>query len=503
MRTWLVGSLVCFAGIAVAGGVFIACDNAGSCDFHRCDPPFDGGHAGVPGCETLDKDPKDNPACIHDEIGVFVSPFGVNTNLGTQASPVASIAVALEKVGTVKKRIYICDGTYSGPVTISARSVSLYGGFQCAGGSWKIADGASVIIESPDATPALLVDHTANPITIADLTFKSKAATAPGGSSIAGRVTESKDVAFKRVTFAAEAGAEGVAGEPQGKYDQPAPNGNNGASGGGVSRNTCPAGMAASVGGAGGAVGADGGSGEPKLDEYPPGYTGAGGDVNRAGCGGPALPGAFGAGGAAGGGASIPGVLTGQGWGPQSGERGGNGRTAQGGGGGAGYTQIGGGGGAGGCGGLGGTSGGAGGSSIALLVFQTKVTLDACTLQASDGKSGGKGGAGQVGQLGSALKGVGVGTDSCDGALGESAARGRWWRWRRRFVARTRLQRHQARDRRRRGDGSRYEPARATRRKGAGRTWRGKGEGRQGVGSAEPGGAGRRRPGVERRGQGH
>ncbi len=201
-------------------------------------------------------------------------------------------------------------------------------------------------------------------------------------------------------------------------------NGNDasGATGGKLKSHTCPGGMT-TIGGIGGSAAPGGQNG---TDGQPPLGGGQGGDKSKVcGAGGGGLPGATPPATPAAAGATTLGTLTSTGWTPANGTDGATGSPGQGGGGGASTaTAGGGGGGAGGCGGAGGPGGQGGGASIALLLLDTPLTLDATiTLTTKDAGKGGDGVVGQAGQVEFGFNGVGT-PPACQGGNGAPGADG-------------------------------------------------------------------------------
>ncbi|WP_394827310.1 hypothetical protein [Pendulispora albinea] len=384
----------------------------------KADPPLDGG---------VTCDPAKDSACLDNGIAVFVASTGLDSADGTKEHPVQSIQTALSKAASAgKSRVYVCDGSYAERVKID-RPISVYGGFACTG-AWTYT-GARAKIAPGESGPALEVRNVAGAIVVADLEFTAKNATSPGESSIAGWVSQSGGVTFRRVKLTAGTGADANS-TPVTIPDWVPPkaldgNSADGGAPGGEQPNPC-SGLTApsdrSVGGPGGNRNSDGGSGLPKIPEKPAGSgnTGAGGNTAMTGCSGIAFPGAYGVGGVQASEGTALGQVGPNGYVSASGATGGNGVTGQGGGGGAGKaasTAYGGGGGAGGCGGKGGVGGQAGGSSIALLVHRMKVTLESTTLHADKGGQGGPGGKGQKAQQGG-TEGNSGGFGGCPGAQG-------------------------------------------------------------------------------------
>lgn len=376
------------------------------------------------GCDVA-AELKDSPVCIDDGLGVFVSPAGDDATSGTKAKPVKTIGKALE-LAAVRKlpRLYVCAGTYAENVAITAQ-VALYGGLSCA---WAPADARPKI--APPTDVALRVTKVGAPVLVVDADVVGSAdAAAPGDSAIAVFVSESTNVAFRRVNLTARNATAGATGATSSNYvSVAAPNGSMGAIAGTdetkwgcADKKTlsyCPGGAAATDVGRGG----DGRA-------FPMVGVANGGASGFFTC----AAGTVGAGGlshAAGGGSRSPGALTAAGWVTTSvGTAGEFGDPAQGGGGAGGQKDGqygGGGGGCGGCGGAGGGPGTNGGSSFALLSFNSAVVITGGVLASGAGGTGGSGGAGQAGQAGGqgGLSSSGVANLGCMGGAGGPGAGG-------------------------------------------------------------------------------
>ena len=355
-----------------------------------------------------------------------MSPNGSDDNAGGKASPLRTIGAALSKAMFPGMRVFVCEGTYSENVRVTSE-VLIYGGLSCANWSYN---GKHPLILGGASAPALTVAK-AKDVILEDIDVEGANATTSGGSSIAGFISEST-VTLRRAALTARSGRSGVRGGDGGGARNPAPDGNPGGresdpgSGRGAEQPNpqCPA----SKGGAGGA-GSIGNApgGQPAITPSNP-ANGAGGanGSNGTGVGGANAPG-----GGLGLGATRPGVLTVSGWQPESGRNGGDGGFGQGGGGQGGSTyqaggdsfvSYGGSGAAGGCGGKGGSGGTAGGSSIALAIFNSKVSIEASLLSAANAGQGGDGGKGQIGQAGG--KGNSAGYYGGDGGAGGSGGGG-------------------------------------------------------------------------------
>jgi hypothetical protein len=343
-----------------------------------------------PGCDTPNEPQKNPEKCFVESRAVFVSPTGDDSNPGTKAQPLKSIAKALT-LG--KSQVVACEGEYGGSLDIT-KGVSLYGGVTCdfakAGGR------AKVTASKPDY--GIKIAKVSDTVLVSDVEVLGIAGVAPSESSIGVFVSESANVQFVRAKIEAADGADAppkkdgaftlAASAPKGGDAS----GNTG--GASATTGTCPGG-GSSTGGKGGDAGFQGDDGSPR----PPGgakgpptvdcaVTGTGFN-GTAGTPGVSPPGASSVGTL-----SATGLIGTRGADAQPGTPGG------GGGGGFGITGAGGAGGAGGCGGQGGFGGGPGGSSIAVLSFASTVTLQSVELVAKSAKTGGAGGAGQVGQAG-------------------------------------------------------------------------------------------------------
>jgi hypothetical protein len=379
------------------------------------------------------KSPHDEPCVIDEAYGVFVAPSANGgsdtTGDGSKMKPFASIGHALSRLGA-KRRVYLCDGTYSESVTVQT-AASLYGGLACQGGDsgtpWSYDLGTATLSGAHNQVP--LVVNEAGAVSVEDMSIVAANGSGHddagnGLSSIAALVNGST-VAFRRCTFNAgtgDNGGEGVTGVNYTGATAAPGEANDGGVGGAGGVATCNDGTS-SFGGAGGGTqstsGVNGGA-RPMSPVTAP-FDGMGAPGGSVTCGN-GNPGGNGAAGDAGTAPSTFGTLTASGWTPSAGGAGDTGRPGQGGGGGEGKTMLGGtGGGAGGCGGAGGAAGGGGGASIALASVGATITLDGCMLATSAAGSGGKGSDGQPGQGGGVSPGV---TGVCAGGFGGNGAGG-------------------------------------------------------------------------------
>ena len=420
--TWIAAPLVgAIGGLAACDGLNYQLDCTE--EPFVCEAP-DGGGGGdaqanpdvvaPPGCD-MTKSPKESPECVSNSVGVFVSPTGKDGAAGTKEEPLKSIA---EAVTRGLPRVYVCEGNYDAPVTIT-RPIAIFGGLSCA---WAPSDARPKL--APKKGVALAVTKVLGAVLLEDIDISGSAdPDSPSDSAIAALVSGSDNVTLRRVNLTAGPGTAGSKGGTKSNFTGAAKNGANAtaASGGGETTCSCADGTTSSKGGRGGTVGAG------ALDPTPGAATPAVGGVNSGNNGGPnCIPGTVGAAGLAttgGTGSTAPGTLTADGWDASgAGGPGAAGSPGQGGGGGGGIAnsvQGGSGGACGGCGGGGGEPGRNGGSSFAILSFRSSIVLDGGRLVSGPGGKGGAGGTGQDGQMGGA-----TGLGACGGGAGGAGAGG-------------------------------------------------------------------------------
>ena len=409
----------------------------------------EGGEAGMAGasggggdgCDTT-LSPGVESCLVSERHAVFVAPTGSEKAAGTRGAPLKTLGEAVELAATSGKIVIACSGTYDEAVSITT-GARVYGGFACPDDAvlepWSYQTGTRAVVASA-AGVALEVENVADAVVIEDFEFDALDASKAGESSIAATVANSSNVVLRRVKLVAGNGAAGSDGQngergQDGATAGPA-QGGTGASCGDAAPPDQDGGLwsspsrCSSIGGRGGAAykngdGAPGASGDPRTNVTPAGLDNGGpkGAVgatppNSSTPGGDGSPGSPGNVGATGTAASAVGAFSASGYAPAlSGGDGKPGFPGQGGGGGGASSAAvtsgcigasGGAGGMGGCGGTGGTGGGSGGASLALLGFDSSITLESCELKASDGGAGGKGGNGGTG---------GAGKDGADGGL--------------------------------------------------------------------------------------
>lgn len=414
---------------------FGGCVDAGYCKPTACDPTatdspddlfFDNNCDGIDGMA---------------DAGVFVDPGSGDDvpTAGTRDKPFKSLTYALRQMPMGTATVYLAQGTYDESGLKLDKPVSLYGGYAGKAGNW-VRNGNTQLTQLGGGSTGLTVSGLGDAgVTLEWLHINSaNNTTETSGPSIGLRVLDSSGVRLRHVDILAGAGGDGSSGADGGSATQPGEDGGAGGSaidpGGGAGTpgskgaaglNAC--GSVSTAGGAGGLGGAYGpGS---KGDSGTPSAEGGDGGVNRevicsTTCACTADPGRDGQDGSDGdagvdgeAGNSL-GLLA-----PDSGTwiaspatdgKPGNPGGGGGGGGGGGYCWAhpssgsgvqaegggGGGGGAGGCPGQGGRAGTSGGASIAVLLFNSHVELESCTLKTTRGGNGGAGGTGGPGSAG-------------------------------------------------------------------------------------------------------
>lgn len=466
----LVGSIgFCAIGLEACSGFSEDCENTNTCDSPSeptggaaSVPPVSSGTGGTGGALSVtggtgtggvdpscsaSLTPSDDACVITEAYGVFVSPLGSDSGSGTRWSPLKTINHALAFAKSVgKKRIYACadGGSFAESVLAGAdyEGFELYGGFTCSDFAYK-ADTPSRIFSS-QGTALTIVDMAAG-FRVEDFDIESTDALLPGASSTGVLISNAASVVLRRISVLAGDGAPGIVGSDgeegaAGDAEGATPAGLPGtcSSSAGTAGGSWP--MASSCGSRGGdggngasgsGSGTDGLPGQPTQNVDSPGYDNGGSGSSGSSSGDAGLPGSDGIPGDPGAMAPTVGELTAEGFAPANGGNGTPGFPGQGGGGGGGGGSessscsgaSGGSGGMGGCGGQGGRGGGGGGASIAILVWQSTVTLDQVTLTAGNGGPGAAGGQGGWGGNGGP-GGVGGTSSSSQVSAGGLGGRG-------------------------------------------------------------------------------
>ncbi len=377
-----------------------------------------------PVCDTA-KSPSEEPCLLDDAYGIFVSPGGTDQpNCGSKNSPCQTLGAGIARAHTTGKSVYACAdiAPYDELVAVNEHTdgLKMYGGFTCAG--WLFNPSLPTEVKPQVPGPALKISGLLDGLLIEDFSLTSASATAPGDSSVAIAITNSKGVVLRRARVQAGDGALGTKGQPGTNGADGAPpaaeeNGKNA---------TCtnpqtgwggnwPGGIACgSLGGSGGSITQGsptphGGSpGIPDTNVTPSGVMNGGSAASNLGSpGGVGGVGSLGNSGENGPPAADLGVFLETGYTPADGGTGTDGYPGQGGGGGGASMSIsgcvgasGGAGGMGGCLGTKGSGGSGGGASVAILSWDSEVTLDACVVKSATGGVGGAGGPGGAGGKG-------------------------------------------------------------------------------------------------------
>lgn len=412
-----------------------------------------GGQSSSGGCDP-ESTPSQDVCVITDALGVFVSPQGNDTAVGSKSDPVKTVGRALTLAKTSGKRVYACGdaGDYAESVTVGASldGVAVFGGFSCD--DFTYVQGLKTTIVAASPTAWIIEDLTIG-AHLEDLDIQAAEASLPGESSFGLIVRDSQNVVLRRVKATAGAGAAGAKGADgvAGASGTAAGDAQDGADG------SCSSGGETELGGAWtaastcGSRGGDGGTGysDGTAGDGEPGVpttglvtavldNGGSGSDDADEDGASGADGSDGAPGAPGAPAPLNGAFSASGFTPANGLAGSNGNPGQGGGGGGAGPSVsnecrgasGGAGGMGGCGGTGGAGGGGGGASIGVFIWASSVTLDSCEFVSSDGGAGGAGGqggtggAGAVGGSGGDGSGTGLTADAGDGGSGGAGGPG-------------------------------------------------------------------------------
>lgn len=401
-------------------------------DAGGCVSSDDGGLATTPLPDACDpaRSLAESPACIADELGIFVSEAGNDANAGSKAAPVKTIQHGLE-LASVRTlgRLYVAAGDYPENVSVTI-PVTIHGGLDAA---FMPAPMRAVV--APRWGTAFRIVGVAGAVRIEDVAATGVVA-APGsgldrGSAVSVFVAESSDVTLARMDIVAGPGDEGLGGGRGFARSVPDPGRSaEGATGGNGMGCFCNGQYysGAGRGADGDGTRIKGGSSIPSVGVPNAGTSSAttctnGGDGANGGPGGKGAP------------VTVAGELTREGWITAHGSSPApDGYPGQGGGGGGAKTALnlgGGGGTCGGCGGFGGSPGHNGDSSFALLSVSSTVTVVDSRLASGNagrggaggnGSEGGAGGAGGAGACAGGRGGYGAGGSGGSGGLGGNSA---------------------------------------------------------------------------------
>ncbi|MEZ4297712.1 MAG: PGRS family protein [Polyangiaceae bacterium] len=420
-------ALTSFA-LPLAAALSSGCYSVGNdCNLFNCSsggggattaPTGGGGTGGTGAVIPTDCIPKDSSGPVADGCGIFVSESkGSDENLGTKASPLKTLAAAIERASQADKRVYACAESFTAPTAVST-AVTVFGALDCTDGWTYLPATRTTLTAAPGEIPLHLTADAR--LTAVDLDIFAADAVAPGGSSIAILAEAKSELDLTRSEVVSGLAAPGNFGQPFGSFASDGEKGSTGVDACTLSQSVTPdapvnrCGDTDSVGGSGGngasAQGSAGNPGEPAGNQ-----NGGAGETAGTPCKA-GTAGLQGIDGAPGSGGTGMGTIDETGYLGAPGEPGKPGTPGQGGGGGGGSRggtgvgkctdatkqagASGGSGGSGGCGGQGGNGGGAGGSSIAILSLGATFLFNEVTITAKSGGAGGAGGDGQGGGVG-------------------------------------------------------------------------------------------------------
>lgn len=113
-RAWVVGAAL-LGGTAI--GLVVGVGGCGSDAPDTLDASSDAGDSGSdapPVSCPSGKEPKDDPTCVTNDVGVFVSATGNDANAGTKEKPLATLGAALTKAGGAGKGKIWLSATFGG-----------------------------------------------------------------------------------------------------------------------------------------------------------------------------------------------------------------------------------------------------------------------------------------------------------------------------------------------------------------------------------------------------
>jgi len=381
---------------------------------------------------------------------IFVSPAGADTASGALNGPVKSWKRGIELALAQKKDLYICDGTYQENIGLEGRlSLHVYGGYDCT--TWNRRNQRPLL--SPQVGLPIRIKNVQGSVLFDRIAVSAPNAIETGGSSIGVYVSNSDDVTITQSEIIAGSGVKGADGLPIAAIATPP---KAGAVGTAPTSLTC--GGASGNGGFDSAIlcAINGGTSSVRGGQ---GQDGPGSCCSSGGaycvCAGltltgvetlgtPPAPGASPLRGSEGQDGLGPdggfgAINSDTGYVPSRGAQGGYGLPGQSGSGGKGAPggpsigacayapgPGGGQGGFGGCGGRGGEGGQSGGASIAVLAYESHLTLSQSSLRTSsggDGGAAGPGGGAQLGGDGGPAGGIGAGSGK-PGATGGRGGQG-------------------------------------------------------------------------------
>ncbi len=147
---------------------------------------------------------------VTDDFGIFVSKGAAAGGDGTRAKPFTTISEGLDKAETVKKRLYVCAGTYPEAV-ILRNGVSIIGNLKCVDPSkWEISEARTTVV-SP-TSPAVTAQAIATATRVDGLEVIAPAGTETEPSSIALLAVDSPGLTMTLGKLEAGAGRNGTDG---------------------------------------------------------------------------------------------------------------------------------------------------------------------------------------------------------------------------------------------------------------------------------------------------
>ena len=175
--------------------------SAPSADAAPPPPPSDGGKPAEPPAPPPKADE------ITEQQGIFVALNGAAGAPGTRQAPLQSIAEAIAKAeADAKGRVFVCEGTYLEAIEL-ANGISLVGGLDCSGPTWKLTDKRSAI-ESP-TSPAIRASGITRATRLDHFNVVAPDAATPSGSSIGLLAVDSNALTFANGSIRAGSGMKG------------------------------------------------------------------------------------------------------------------------------------------------------------------------------------------------------------------------------------------------------------------------------------------------------
>lgn len=182
-----------------------------------------GTDGGAPAC---DPNASPVPTCLVNEAtAVFVSSsLGADSNDGSRAKPLKSIAAAIAAAAPTKKRVYACAETYDEAIAM-VDGVSLFGYFDCTAASPWIVDTKKFATIHAPTSPAILARNLTLTTRIEGISALAPNAATPGGSSIGMLVDHAPTLVVATAKIQAGDAADGTDGTTPDAYALTNPDG--------------------------------------------------------------------------------------------------------------------------------------------------------------------------------------------------------------------------------------------------------------------------------------